>query len=523
MKRILCLISMLLCAAMLLSSCASAGGALKMTDVFAKQTKKVSNVVSEATVLGEYDDFSVVDQSNTMLVARVRAESTDLYTSVKVFDIATGSCVLNVTEDSQFSYYAGIVNRHLLEVRQTDGLASANSVVQYYDANGKLVAAQPADTGIYAAAVTVDGDVLDNYFILDQSVYHLEKGEWKVIRKLGPAEAYTTAFDLKTEKYFYTYAMDSVLVYDNKLEPLIAWTLPENAVDSTMEALNGGKIFVQYKIALPSDAKKYDLYQSSKKYDVVTLLVDPQTGKETKIAVNYLLDYCYPKSQMEEEAELLTKKVQNVAGICEIKDGQLYKEKAVLLSNTGKVQCELNFSKNQMLFNDFYQINDDYIAVENAFGGVEIIKKNGTLVATVSDTVTMTSGFLFYNGTVYDFNMKELATCGKSCVIQKKYDNCLFISELKDGEIVYSRVDRSGASLVLAESIGSVYPSIDFSDGYYKMDEGGDSATRYGYFNENRVKIFETASALTEICSDSEGNILLTNDKDGKTQLVSFH
>ena len=289
--KLLALLSVLMIAAMLLSSC---GGAKKISKL--GSFEKVLNskydyaeaVVEKATALTELDGYALVTSNEEFILFSNTNEETGMMT-YKVFAYRSASVVATFSNNEERTYSVNLDGDlpMFVVVKATEEKTTYTA----YDAKGTEVV-----TTKYATSAPSKFGELVRY---DDVLYAIED-DGKLTKSLEiPENLSLSAPDYWNDQYYYFTASRNVLVYDASLNFVSAWYAPSTAAYANFFVLDGGNVLVQYMDILDPYTEDYEVYITEMndagtvvvKYDLVTKLIAAKDGKAKDLKMDYYLQY----------------------------------------------------------------------------------------------------------------------------------------------------------------------------------------------------------------------------------------
>ena len=323
-----------------------------------------------------------------------------------------------------------------------------------------------------------------------------------------------------TKKYYYVGLANGFAVMNRKLETVSYYTFPDYAEDIVASVLSNGNVFVQYQVRAQDTAEKFDFIEEVNvagetklyKYDLVQQVVSAKKGTAKNVKTGYYLDDEIVARNVQpfdqDYFAVLEKSIENIAYGYKIEDKRISDNFAdmVMLSLTdgGKAESILNHTIEGQV-GAFRIVAEDTIRVQDIFNHQYLYNAKGKLIGDVTGAQTITDTYVVGQGKIYDLKLNEVydyATEGyayegalKSAVLFSKdvggvQQNYLF----KDGAM--AAVANSGNSQVLNERLFVV---IDNTTG------------KYFYYNDAGTMILQAT-----------GQVSIRTSTNNDAYLVSF-
>lgn len=398
------------------------------------------------------------------------------------FDRDTPIAVLKKTEFQQTKYkiYSLITKSFILEL---DYPNLQHDIYVYPSANYFTVKYVTEERGkTYTEVVAYDfmGNVItsnvsglsptflfEDTIALNGFVYKIdrEKGTLEKIEGIDSFSIPTGSKIYNNDNYVYfsnyTAKTKNISVYNRELEQIFSYNLPSYFENTYYQYFNDGKIFLQARIKLESDAEEYDYYITSEtqksvyKYDSQQYLIDPIKGSVKEIDIGYMLSEISSNYDLQKENNappLYSENFENIAFVYPIVDKKLdssaSSKKIVFMDNNAKITGEINILEGQSP-NLPQKIDENRYFVKMLDGTYTLIDRQGNIIASNIISPEKAGNYIISNDAVYDLDMKLVydtreVPAGTSAIIIGNSDEDVFISEstglyqafykIKDGE-----------------------------------------------------------------------------------------
>ncbi len=515
--KLLALLSVLMIAAMLLSSCGAAKKISKVSSfekVLNTEYDSSADVYETAKALTELNDYIVVDSSDEfILLSSATSEGKPIY---KVFAFRTASVVLTVADTEEAVHVVSVDDdTPIFVVSKT---AEQKTTHTAYDAKGsELVTTKylPEEPAMFADLVlyaNVLYDVADDGKLTKSADLpeHLE------------LDAPYTWND--NYLYFFT-ANDAVLVFDRDLHFVSSWYAPSAADEVTGSVLEDGNVLVQYSIVLDSYAEEYDYYESDDegnivKYDLVTMLLNAKNGKTKDLDVNYVISSAISVTEWNRYADVedyFADGVENIAWIYPIVDQKIDETAAamdvVLLDNNGKTVKSIKLADAQAAMLPEIVAEDVYL-VSTLYGQV-LTDAKGEILQTINNgSMYIVDGYVVGQRAIYDLGMNKVYDLLENdATVATVIDDTIFIMKGEDTALAYEVITlRDGEQKTIcnfsAEGHSTVFFTIDNADCYALLNT---STGEYTYYNAAGKELVKSKSLLTAVSgSEEHGVVVLT-------------
>lgn len=519
-SKLLVLLSVLMIAAMLLSSC---GGAKQLSKI--SSFKKVVSAgymedpaVEASVALTELNGYVIAEQSAEFVLFKSGSG-----VAGKVFSFRTGTIVKSL--DS--FYDIDIYDVPIFVVCTTD--EEDVSTYTAYDATGAELISTKDDLGepeSFADLVRY-GDAL---YAID------EEKTGKLTKVLDVPETLLIDGTISwSEKYFYDmgsdyYDRESVTIYDRDLAFVTAWYAPSTAESITFSVLNSGDVLVQYAMALDTHAEEYDYYESEDgltvKYDLVTKLITAKNGKVTDLDMNYVIEYAMSAYELErwDDTEFLADKVENLAHVYPIIDQQVDTSDAardlVLMNNKGKIQKSVKLVDAQLAGLPLL-VDDDLYLVSTLYGQALTNAKGKVLDTINNDEMEIVGDYIVGEKAIYNLSMEkvyDLRANGAS--VFATMNDTVFVMKGEDPVLAYDIIafcdgEQETLCSFNAENVATTksFITIENADCYAIFDA---AIGEYTYYNAAGKELMKTKALLAAIPAEGQDTVLLSG-LDGET------
>ena len=420
------------------------------------------------------------------------------------------SAVSNSSETVEIKLFLGISAFTVTRTQLTcaDENCEREAICEFYDATGTLVKQMK---GASPDPITFADTVIFNF--TSYSVKQ-ENGALSKIADI-PENLYIENCNDWNDKYFYVYG-DTINVYDRGFNHVYSWTQPSWANSISKNMLDNGMILVQYTRPLDNNAKKYDLYEmdentgETKKFDVYTILLDPEKSTEKEIKMNYIVEQVTTGTELIRSSEnngMYCAGIENIAYVFPIIDHQVdtSQESAdiVLMDNKGKLKKSLKIVDGQRAVLPTC-IGENVYIISTVYG-MALVDIDGNILHQLSNNTIHTVGNnIVSDSTIYTLNMEE---------VYSMYDNgasiLTYIGEtilVKEGsESEYSVIAINGTE---KKEIAK-YNLLDPEDKYFdELEDVGCyvlcnvTGREYKYYNSNHELIYTSSVRLDIVASD---------------------
>lgn len=562
-SRIVLLVAALLALAMMLSACGKVEIA-SIGEYLNADYDLSEDVYAKATALSALEGYSAVETlSSDKFVVFALQDTKDgkITTSYKIFSMFSGAIVQEFidTEDVDFDFSMNgtsfVVQKTVLDastINMTPDAADLEKV-----ALAQAVTAYRAGIADDAAKLLLDDYITDTYTLYDGTGAEMAttkyEGEYDyfagmtvyddvaytVDEKTGAwtkkveIPEYMTLDNLfmKTEEYYYGGTDYALTVYDQELNVIATFPVPDYGDESAistyemfdgvypMVALNNGDIVYQYGMVQDEDAKEYDFTYvedgETFKMNLVTVLFSLENKEMKELEFDYVItaltsnDAVYNNLLPASENTVLEDAFENIATLAPIVDGRVLfaedKQDFVILDNELKVVKSLKLVENQI--NEVPEkIADDLYKVELMSGGVALVNGAGEVQKIVNNELNQVGAYFVGENAIYDLSLNKVQdlkdpdvsykTVGESIFVTTKINSKEYkVVALRDGKTtdVYTQTKDSKTKFVLGDGY------------YYIVNEAND----YKYYTVTGEELVTTKRALEVVKASDESCVAI--------------
>lgn len=515
-RIVLCLVAMLMLVSLLLSSC-GASDTIKVSKLYKDDAKvPLEEVVTKGEIVALKGNF---DTSSGY--AYVFKDYSGENKVTQVYSLITGKIILTLTDVGLTKTYDIMLESSFPAIIVKETTVSDSGSIKYtytfYDATGTRIDS------------TTDSDqsfeMINNRFVKFNGVVYTPDNETGTFTKVADYASYITypAYNYKIGDYYYVAdvssgsgRVNSIKVYDKDFNVILNWFVPSYADDTSINILNGGNLLVQYRINLPDDAEKYDLYTGGAKYDVKTMIVSIKDGKETKVDFDGIIDRVIARNHdyYADEFEGLDDSIENVVYYYTIEDKRINESDNSInlasLTNKGKIDKSLKVVEGALGLPT--KIADNRYAVYTT-AGITIINENGEIIKTITNirNINVAGSYIITPEALYDFDfnvVKSLKSTDDTSYDVSVVGDSVIVKESGKTTTTYTLYNNGNSSVIATSSTTSI-ESVNIGDYYYVVSKTVEGVTTYTYYNAEGTKLFDTKVSLSEF-SSRETTILLS-------------
>lgn len=536
-KKILGIISAVLCLSMLLTSCGAKKFDKVVVDPYKDTTPTLVNK-SESTIFSGDDVNMSTYETNGDYVMFWNSNAVIGEKEFVLYNALTGSTVKTwdaVQTDGTVSYkqlYDGSVIEVDGEtagfVVQYEEFEFSTDMFKYYQTVYTLDGVELYTTEKSQSSSQKDVSVKGNSVFFDGQMFKFAN---KTLTKVNDYNAFKfiPSIDDHNDTYLYDVVksngeIDRIIVYDYDFNAVGTYIAP--ACKSTKYyILENGNILFQGSNSVPENEKEFDYIDVVNglvvKKIFVTELYNVEKGKVKKLDVNYKINEVKVLDE-DSDYNIFGDKVKNLISITENVDNYLLNStKMLVFDNNGKISDGIpKVIENQdEIFSA--DIKGRYVAVDKS-DNMFLINETGAVLGCVTSIAHSNNKNFIYDGKIYDYNLAEVKSIPKDYSYYGNTANTFIFKEqtgeipnlrtryyaLKDGDFVKIADSQSNTSLLSVE------------DQYYVIEETltnnttGITTYEYEIFNEagTSLKVIESDVYITinkAITADNGSYVLL--------------
>ena len=527
--KLLALISVVLVLATVLCSCGGLKAAKPnkvLSGAYDNETKLLNNATQvdfgKAEIVTTYDKFVYLEDDS--------GENTKWI----VYNLETGATVYTYTATETTSprsaefYTTNVPEVGLFTVTirtKKDADTDATYVTELYDEKGNKI----AGADVMSVTPTFGLDL----FLFDGKCYRVAADktitEMTAWNDLADPDILDDLREM-TENYYYLKISDSssgikgIAVYGKDMTYVTTYLFPSYAIDRTYGVLADGKLFVQYSVRQPDDAKEYTyLNGDAEKYNLVTEIFNVKKEKSTSLKTDYKIAMIVSRDEgsVGDDAFVgLTDKIHAVAMAYEIKDGRVNENQAsvklISMTKNGKVQYSLSDMFPGMVAM-LELVAENLFVYGTANGATYLANKDGKVLGDVSGCLGMNNKYLLGENKLYnydltvalDFKAEKLEYLMDSGNISYTNDGVFFVKE--NGSIWF----YNGQMTEIVSETDLVWKTLTVRKAYFSVRKT-ESVTgfTYQYYSANGKQLLLTDYNVSQ-AAVYEGVFLFRGEKDG--------
>ncbi len=495
-KRMLTLATMMLCIAMMLSSCSLFTAKLKFKKVVqegaAPETQAILTSAAKVDVVGDASS----NYSSDNLVVFSGYDSSSSSRTTTVYNLEKGQTVWSGTDTADVKYTVDLKNV-TVDSKQISilfvyekGTKSTYKVTVLAESGAEITTLNNVNKTTFEENVWVASDILcvqDKIYRVSADGSVNEAGNWSSLkqapRSLQKAGDYYV--DVRSSSY-------PVIIYDSSLNVTATYNVPmyDSSISNySANPLSNGNVIVQYMVRQDTMAKKYDLLMSGTKYNFYTVLIEAKNGKVKELN----LDYVFVGTNNTVYGDALedmgvSEKIDNLIPAYPIEKKHVNRNynsaKVLSLTNGGRVAGVLEAPAPDVLLADGVEvIAQNRWRVSTFDGGRLLLDEKGKVIGAFSEPDAIKADFLVKDNKVYDWNLNV-----KIDLNEKDAENVFVLNhgilfENSDGEnLLYTNgnvqtlIDKDDAGRSLSRLSAGAFMITDMS-GSIKYEIYNDQGT----------------------------------------------
>ncbi len=446
---------------------------------------KWENEVKVPTVYQNAGVFGALDSYNDN-IGVFTEQSSDYRNTTRIVNLSTMQTITTLV-DAHTTYYA-FANTSFDYIYAVVALSENEGSLCFYDINGTLVwEIKNIDTTYLSKSQLSDlvwaktkrfGDAL---IAIENNLYSENKDGTLSLKSSYTFTGFPSITDYVGNRYF-DIDSNGVVIYDENFGAITEYVLPSYAYRSQIVLLQNGNVFVQYFAELPSDANKYDVFFSSKKYDLVTLLIEAKNGKTSELDASFVLYNAVSADVFSSQGNSYLKKgIENIAIFAEIDENKCLNTDSdsyeiALMSNGGKLGKYLTVDG----YDEIPQmVGRDRFLISDSQGCRVLLNAKGKVLARVS------SEYKFICNYNYFYNAKAIYDLGGNVVYDLEANGATVDSAYNEyAYIIAKGKDSSSPDVVYRFASGAVEQIATFGNGG-TYDSFQSSTYFYTFYNSD--------------------------------------
>lgn len=416
MKKIILVVAILLCTLLLCTSCG--GKEVSPAEFYENEPYEAAYSYTEAKALSAIgSEWDYVESGDGVILF----EDEDNY---YVYDVEAAKVAKTIAIEDNDVELVEIFGVDLILVENTTKVDDETKVTTtLYNLAGTAVVSGESD-------LDYDDDYLD-LFIFNETIYRIaEDGTAAEVCKA--AFFSIPEFDAKTADYYLASDGETITVYNSSLAEVSFWEAPhEECEELNIVPLSATRALIQYKVILDENEKKYDLFIDGEKFDLVSIILNLENGKEKSVDLDYVVDYLAISTFVVTpygEDGMNYYEADNFVYINYIEDGKILTDRDLVVINAknGKIKKEIAPE-----CESFYRVAEDRYILTSKSGNKTLVNGEGDLIANLGTSSLSGNGTFAKKGDkiydydlnlIYDLDAKEatfIGYCGEGFIVSK--------------------------------------------------------------------------------------------------------
>lgn len=427
MKRLLCIICVLLASLCLLTSCVKPVGS-----IYSKETRESS------PTLGKMAEISTVrglagDSKDGLILVVEQPVNTDPKYIMRVFNLDAGKVVY---EDKAAIANGEIklLGNGLFAVKTPAATAKDADTWTVYSETGK-------ELETFAGSISTENELL----FAEHTVYCMADGTLRKTDILWNEGASLPGTRV-CEKYRFTFSSSGCSVYDLGGNLLTAYRFPSFVTGGTAEMLDNGNVLIQYseKVGKKGDegikARDYDYVDASDNlWTLSTFIMDPETGKLRSVRMNGFLAITSTNYQ---SGGLMAGTADNVGTFIEISDSKQVDtsataQKYVIVSNNGQISDVQKLHPAQTGLPT--PVGENWWSVRCVDGSSMLFTKSGKLVTSLNGSTQLGYNYVVKSGMILNENGKVIVDLNaQKLTLDTAAENFAILADAAGNKYIYN-------------------------------------------------------------------------------------
>ncbi len=281
-------------------------------------------------------------------------------------------------------------------------------------------------------------------------------------------------------------------IYDDTYQFVCTYSTPSYAGTRDFYVFADGCVLIQYMVRLDDQAAEYDWGENNKKYDCVTLRLNPKNGKTEELDANYLLKDVQRGDKDNVELNLFGK-VENLVRVGEFMEGRYDTTAVVIMDLNSKLKGDrVRFYNGESLTPVFFG-GGHLICRGDTTGTMRLFDADGNMVSELNGAEAYTEKFILTEDAIYDYEFNLLCELRAGFVYKGALGNNLVFKATNAFDTYYLYDGGEGFS-----KIGDA-ADIDIDNIEYGIYGVKDENGMYTYYDASENQLFtsvEPASVM---------------------------
>ena len=521
------ILSILMCLVLLVSAFTGCG-TVEVSKLY--DTGKIKKSYEKDVPYSTYSKLSyenkIVESFGNIIVFEDTNATQNIWT---FYDYAKGSVVYTETQPASYDVDIEFVscgeNKGVFAMGYTwiDGNGKTQYKIAVRDLNGLLIKdfQSEKESEVEGLVPSSNLDLLK----IGNEIYRLNKDDvYELVAKFSDASVIPT-FEAKNGDNYYVLdtGKGAVTVYNKKLVMTGCYNFPSYANQLQCFILNNGDVLVQYQVAESLFSDDYTFVDEMVPITLVTQVIEVDSGEIEDKDLDHVIvglqsrETLYEDNVIPLNYEFLKKNIKNGAIVQEIDDGKLDKTlKVVNLSNSGKIADRFDdvfvgqpnptiISSTDVNLGLPNVINHERFVVSNVAGMITLTDASGRVIGDITAIDKMNNKYIVMNDTIYDYDLKEVASCKDYVILENYYlQNSFVFKKSVDGTLKYFLFTNGEFKLIANAydvTILSAYKNV--------LTVKNNTSAKISVYTESLNVMFTTDATISLECVSEDGGLVL--------------
>lgn len=316
-------------------------------------------------------------------------------------------------------------------------------------------------------------------------------------------------------KYYYT-EDNQLFVYDSSFVLINYYQFPSFATSANFFFLNDGNVLLQYMCKVSPYDADYNYYDGTNNYKVITQIYKIKDGSLKDVETVCLFDYLTAHDSEPNGAELrfvYGSGIENLASVRYITNTRRdNNRKLVSIKNDGSIDKVLSENFVAQSETTPIPLASGKFVVLTKDASVYLVSAKGDIIADITgcfdfynyELVNINQKYIVLDGKIYDHDFNELATFDEDKWEVLMMNNSVVLRSLEDAKKFKLFADGKFTEITLSDG----QTLVDGTERYFVIRTVVDAVTTYSYYNENGVKLLDSAVFFDNIKSTRTGKVL---------------
>ncbi|MBE6566395.1 MAG: hypothetical protein E7659_04740 [Ruminococcaceae bacterium] len=553
-RKLLALAAMMICVAMMLSSCALFTSDMKFKKVvqkdFEPETNPTPTGVTKLDIKGELqDDYHYYSDD---LIIFIDTNESDGLKTTTVYNVATNETIWTGADSESKSGGKNVEITYSVELESMH-IGEETVELAYITKETATVGDGDVDLEYDITVITeakdeivtledVDEDEIDNSWqkadllCIGDKVYRISEDgkasfafDWNDLREVPNSLE-------KAGDYYVYYEDREVYIYDANLNMTAAYSAPlyspefgsdgmdEFSIDGwcNMSLLSNGNVLVQYVVRQDDYAKKYTFLLEGQKYNLYSVLVQAKNGKTKDLSLDYLIQITAPGYIVSDLG--LSEKIENLGIGFAIEDQRINMDenavKMLSINNKGKVVGVVQDPvPNAYLGEGFEAVAKNRWEVYTVDGRSFLLNEKGDVIGEISGSTGQNNSVLLAGKKVYDWslNLKVDLADEDAERIEIMQNSVVFHTDKDEVKLFVKGEMKTLISQNQADS--GKYAFAKLSDGVYMITDKSGTDPQYKIYNEEGTLLStitdKVYAPMVTVVASNGALLLVAENTDG--------